>query len=546
MSLRNQKSLLNVLNATSDMKSVTVTDMKNILLNWAGMDHEKEITELTFVLVRKYYRELNFPYSEKITEIVTRYFPLDHIIPTYKGISADQRKSDHDELMRLINKCPEIRKPYQGAFQEQVLNYLGKVSELLASLTKNIKILEIPTISCTNFLEFVRHFTGLSKADISAQVENEADLSNAMSILDACVNNNTDFFLDLINLVNLLRSHLKLNKAFSCSKTKLEKNNYKADFLNKIYEKYTNEQILEAQLSYMIKLIIGDYFITPLRKELQYAFPNKNDINYEPLFNACVKVKTRNRITQDKKLNPASEDPLELFSFEYVIPPQSKIESAINVYKNQYKTNAWYILKNDLQQSLTTNIIFTTFRKTWVNLISKNKTYKKDITFVPEIKRDTLEVKNETKFIPEIKSGIKKDDALTTERNAFIDNNYLLVNGKIFIEIKETILKSKEYQLLDGINKISAVNILANISTAENLLELLEAVQLNNLQLSANNKTKINENINTLFSQNFEKLKTEAITNLEKNINNQIDKIKSTLIEITPAHSHKLIVYKNL
>ena len=395
--------------------NITITQIRSLLLNWAEIEVKKSITNKTAFSVRQYYRDLkyldkNLPEIEKLMELVQQYFPVDFNEKIKEDIfTTEALNKDYESLIKILtalaDNLPGMRKPYQDAFKNQVMDYFLKINNVLSDLTKNLKEPEnIPAIHCDNFLEFSYQFASLKKPDVLPNIKNEQKpIRDAFDILDHCVTQQKSLFLDLVRKANLLRTYLELEQKFEYCKTKLKQQNGQKIWKIKEDYDYTNEKILEAQFNFIIKSIIGDYFVNGVARELQLTFPDlKEDIIIEHLYDSCGKEKI------NKIKNIAD-------SFDYIVPPKDK--SVIDIYNDNYKENTWIKLKNDIPVILSTNFISKTFKNTWIKLIVKNKIPKKEdantiiksneFIDLKKIDKTTAKTISDTKNLSELTEVIK-------------------------------------------------------------------------------------------------------------------------------------------
>jgi hypothetical protein len=454
----------------SYMKGPIVRKMRDIILTWAS--HFTRVINLTKAAeIRQFFRELNLNNAavkdkQELLAYVNLLFP-DAEIPSCSIANKFPSQNLNDGVLFLSSlaiRYPELRSSYQNVFKEKVVKFLSRATESLGSTVKKLGFSgKFDLLGFSTFTQFANAFAGAQKENwntLTCRTLTAADpgLQDAFMLLDDCIKENPILFSNLVQAANFLRAQFESKAPFIYSETALEEDSQKAQQVNRICEGVTKLEVLNAQLSYIMQLILGKHFSNTAPSELQSRFPAQHCIyHHEFLYENKQPIrKYTNIFTQEVIQKPPERfDPILTNPKNYIhaVIPEKSSDSIIDAYQKHYRECDGVSLVGEIEgenyleyssAGLLETPIIDQLEKTWVNLpakeLSKEQQRSQSIP-LPQIPVGNWVVQKEWKasLLPE-----KPTENLYTQKDYldYIQEMKKLITDKNFLKGKKVHINS--------------------------------------------------------------------------------------------------------
>jgi hypothetical protein len=381
---------------SSYMKGPIVRKMRDIILTWTS--HFTRVINLTKAAeIRQFFRELNLNNvavkdKAELLVYVNLLFP-DKEMPSCSIAEQFTSQRLNDGVLFLSSlaiRYPELRSPYQNVFKGKIVKFLSRATESLGTIVKKVGFSgKFDLLGFSTFTQFANVFAGAEKENrgtLTCHTLTVADtgLQDAFMLLDDCIKENPVLFSNLAQTADFLRVQFEPKAPFIYSETALEEDSQKAQQVNRICDGVTKLEVLNAQLSYIMQLILGKHFSNTAPSELQSRFPAQHCIyHHEFLYGNKPMSKYTNIFTQEVIQKPPERfDPILTNPKNYIhaVIPEKSSDSVIDAYQKHYRECDGVSLvgkidgENYLEYSsagLLDTPIIDQIEKTWVNLLAK-------------------------------------------------------------------------------------------------------------------------------------------------------------------------------
>lgn len=323
------------------VKGPKIREARDIVLTWAGALTRK-IEGEDAKHIREYFKEL--PLGDNLAaeqdkkdllQYVDLLFPNGYV--SSEDISKAFRSKELTDsigfLLGLMSRYPSLRQAYQKVFQKEVIGLLEKTSDLLNSLAK-ITNTNLHPLAFDNFLQFAFAFTGTEVLESQELSIPNVGFQSILQLLDECVKENNQLFSNLVHAATHFRTQIDPTDMFSYSSINLEEDLEKAKLIDTLCQNHTKLDIFNAQLTHLIKMILGNQFNNILPDSLKNRLPKEDNIY-------LYKFKIRSPHNVARYTN--------IFTKQFFEEPARRFDPIMDDPKNQIKA---VIPKLDIKESM--------------------------------------------------------------------------------------------------------------------------------------------------------------------------------------------------